>query len=292
MLRAAVQWRLTLGLALLTACGDPTVTRPDGGFIFQIDASVGPPPTPTLDAIPPRIPYDVVTIRGRAMGARVFVEGIGSPVSEDLLPGGEFCVDVRLAAPGSYTFSVFAQHLSGPVSEPTTPVTVLYDPSAPEIPNAQTCSGADPKGCSSMVEICGNLRDDDCNNLIDDRDPTCATCQDDLFEDNDDPSAPRIDLGSHDGLQICPGDADYYGLALDVRDVLTAEIGFSHAEGDLDLELLAPNRATVVARSTSLDDGELITYTATTPGEYKVVVYGGSGAANGYSLDLAITPGR
>lgn len=281
-----------LAASLLVACGDPMVQRPDGGFLFEIDGSTAPPDKPVLQNVPERTPYEILTIRGTAVGTRVIVEGIGSPVTEDLLPQGEFCVDIRLPGPGAHTFTVFAQALTGPISEPTDPVTVTFDPAAPDVPGARTCSGADPKGCNGTVEICGNMRDDDCNNLIDDRDPTCAICQDDLFEDNDDPGAPRVDVKRHENLQICPDDADYYGVGLEAQDVLTALIEFSHAEGNLDMELLAPNRQTVVARATSLDDDEMITYTATTAGEYKVVVFGDRTVANPYSLELSVMPGN
>ena len=70
------------------------------------------------------------------------------------------------------------------------------------------------------------------------RDPACSTCTDDLLEPNDDVGAPRLDPGRVDGLKICPGNEDFYGVFARAGDTIDARIFFAHAGGDLDAALL------------------------------------------------------
>lgn len=285
---SAVQ-RLSLALLLLAAaCGDPTIEGRDAGMA-DASGSAQPPAKPTVDAPPVRQPWPIVTVRGRAPGARrVIVEGGGNPIASPVLPDSTFCVDVELAETGDYQLSVLAQGSDGQLSEPAGPSPVNFDVAAPGIPGLSTCSGADPAGCSSSVEICDNNRDDDCNNLVDARDPDCATCTDDALEPNDDQNAPRIDPGRLDSLKICPGNADYYGVYARVGETITARAFFVHAQGNLDLELFGLDRRTIIARATSLDDDETLTHTATVTGEYDLVVFSSDSATNDYALDLRI----
>lgn len=286
-----MRWGIVAALLVssLAACGDPSVDRPDGGP--GLDATNGgePPPKPTLDAPPARQPWRIVTLHGRAPGARrVIIEGAGNPVASPVLPDNTFCVDIALERADSYDFSVLAQGADGQLSDPAGPTTVVFDPNAPGIPGLSTCSGADPAGCSTTIEICDNGRDDDCNNLVDMRDPDCATCTDDAFEPNDDGTAPRVDPGREDGLKICPGNQDYFGVFARSGETITARIFFVNANGNLDLELLGLDQRTVLERATSLDDDEALTHTATATGQYDLVVFSSDNASNDYALDLRI----
>jgi hypothetical protein len=296
---SAVGRRAPRGLAraglLLVAglgCGEPSVTRPDGGPLAFLDARgmTPAPETPILEAVPERVPYTVATLRGQAGARRVIVESSANPVAATVLPDGSFCVDAPMPQPGEYSFRVYAQGADGQLSERPAVVSVRFDPAAPSVPGAQTCSGGDPAGCAGSVEICDNRRDDDCNNLVDERDPACATCADDPLEPNDDASAPRVDPRRYDGLMICPGDVDYYGVLLREGETLSARLFFTHAMGNLDLELLATDRRTVLARSTSTTDDELLSYTASVAGEHKLLVFGPGGSSNRYALDLRVDP--
>lgn len=271
------------------ACGDPSLSGRDGGVSGYDAGQLGPPPpAPAVSPAPTRVPYPVATLRGSAAAKRVIVEGAGNPIATTVLPDGSFCVDVPLLATGPYSFTLFAQGLDGQLSEPAGPIPVTFDVNAPGIPDAETCTGADPAGCPASTEDCDNGRDDNCNNLVDDRDPACATCTDDLLEPNDQPGAPRIEARRYDELRTCPADQDYYGVYLKAQESLSARLFFVHASGNLDLHLLARDQVTVLARSTSLDDDELITHTATATGEYTLRVFSDDGASTTYSLDLRI----
>jgi hypothetical protein len=274
--------------ASLLACGDPSIEARDGG-IMDAAGSADPPQKPTLDAPPSRQPWRIVTLHGRAPGARrVIVEGGGNPIASPVLPDNSFCVDVELDEPDTYQLTVLAQGSDGQLSEPTAAASVTFDVTAPGIPGLSTCTGADPAGCQSTVEICDNNRDDDCNNLVDARDPDCANCTDDAFEPNDDHNAPRIDPGRKDSLRICPANIDYYGVYAREGETITARAFFVHAQGNIDLELFGLDRQSIIARATSLDDDETLTHTATVTGEYDLRVFSADAAANDYALDLRI----
>ena len=270
------------------ACGEVTVDRPDGGYGFLDSRGMTPPPDPpVLDRVPPSTPYTVATIRGTAMARRVVTIGSGNPIATVVLPDQTFCVDAPTPQPGAYEFQLLAQSADGLLSSATT-VNVTFDPGAAAIPNAQTCAGGDPAGCPNAHEICGNMRDDDCNNLVDEQDPACATCTDDQLEENDHTSAPRIDPGRYDGLVVCPDDPDYYGIFARAGDEISARAFFSDAMGNIDMQLLGLDHATVLASGDSTTDDEMITYTASTAGEYKLHVYGVRGATNQYALDVKV----
>lgn len=287
-MRRTVAAALALGLTLtLVGCGDPQVGHSDSGIV---DGGAGmPPPTPDLDPVPTRTPYPVVTLRGRApLSRRVLVQGAGNPLASAVLPDDTFCVDVPLRTAGDYAVDVYGQASSGLLSDLPATATVTFDPAAPPIPGATTCSGADPAGCAGAVEICGNMRDDDCNGLTDALDPACATCMDDPLEPNDAPDAPRIEPMRYDNLKICPADEDYYGIYATTGQVVTARIFFMTSAGDLDLELFDTDGTTSLARSNSTTDTETVMATAAHDGQYVVRVFGYSGASNTYALDVRV----
>ena len=279
-------------LLFAIACGDPHRDLPgDGGISHLFDAGLPPAPlAPQLEPVPAVTPYGILTVRGRAAASRVVVEGITNPLVTSVLPSGEFCIDVPLGGPGLYSFSAFALGADGQLSPSTPTMSLERDPSAQRIPGARTCAGVDPAGCPEPIEICGNGRDDDCNNLVDEQDPVCNPCPDDLFEPNDDPASPRIEPARYSDLVICPGDPDYFGVFARAGDVIHARIEFRHAEGNLDLHLLGRNGRTVLARSTTLTDDELVTVTASTSGDYRVLVVAETAVQNDYTLELRVTP--
>jgi hypothetical protein len=284
--------RLHIGLALaLVGCGAPSVDLPDAGGL-AIDAGSAPRPArPQLEPVAPRVPYPVITLRGATTGRRIIVEGGPNPQVKATV-GGAFCVDVPLPSTGTYNFTVYAQGQDGQLSEAAPPVNVERDPGAPRVQGATTCSGADPAGCAGAVELCGNQRDDDCNNLSDGDDPACQTCRPDVLEPNDAPGAPRIDPGRYEDLSICPGDRDHFGIFARRGETIDARIRFTHARGDLDAYLIGLDRRTPLARGLSIDDDEAVTHTATVTGEYRLEVFGVGEAVNGYDLTLDVRAGR
>ncbi|MBW2464846.1 MAG: PPC domain-containing protein, partial [Deltaproteobacteria bacterium] len=228
--------------------------------------------------------------RGRAPEARrVLINGSDNPLVTPVLPMETFCLDVPMPNPGTYTFEVTSQNSGGIFSTGSAMVTVEFDPGAPPILGLVTCSGADPAGCAGATEICENGRDDDCNGLVDDRDPECIECVDDIFEPNDDAAAPRLDPDRYEGLSLCSGNEDYFGVYARAGDTINASLFFSHPSGNIDAELLGLDRSTVVDSSTSTTDDEFVTHTATETGEYMLRVWGPGGAMNGYTLRLDVT---
>ena len=105
-----------------------------------------------------------------------------------------------------------------------------------------------------------------------DAEPTCA----DALEPNDArTSAAMVAVGTHAGVGLCPGDADWYRVAA-ARTVI---IRFPHAAGDLDLVAYdaAGNR---VASSDTVTDEERVAVPA--GGTAQVIGYGG--ATGAYTL--------
>lgn len=285
-----------LGAVGLASACSPSLDLPDGGFTLLPDRMMElPPGPPTVDPRPPPVtPYNIITFRGFADGRRVFIESNGlNPQAVLVGSGGTFCADIRVTNPGSYLFDLRAFSSDGQLGDGLEQrISVTYDPSAPDIQGLLTCQGVSPKECEGQIEICDNMRDDDCNNLVDQADPACNPCIDDELEDNDDASAARIAPGNYAGLQLCPDDPDFYGVFLREGEVLDAQIDFTHTEGDLTLDLYGFDRGNgerpLLDRSDSIDNGESLTFTATASGQHVLGVYGSSDTQNVYDLTISI----
>ncbi|MCA9582379.1 MAG: PPC domain-containing protein, partial [Myxococcales bacterium] len=215
-------------------------------------------------------------------------EGL-NPISQQVGTDGSFCIDVPAPDNGVYAFRLTA-HSRGVLSAATTVMTEK-DGTAPTIPGARTCSGADPFGCGMQKEICDNNRDDDCNGVSDEKDPACSGCMSDYLEPNNDQSAPALEPGTYSALYLCPGESDYYGITVEEGDRIYLKVTFLHADGNIDAEILKPD-GSVVAKGDSLDDDEIVSVTATEGGEYSARVFGSAGSAtSSYGLFLSVTPG-
>jgi hypothetical protein len=289
-----------VALFALAACGGGIDvfqdTRPAGDAADTGPSGCVPPQTPRVAPLPMAVPYGVATIRGTAMGARrVIVMSGGNPISSPVLPDGSFCLDVPLAQAGTYSFELYAQADAGCLSAAAAPVSIALDPAAPRPTGATTCNGSDPAmGCAAR-EVCGNNRDDDCDQLPDAMDPDCRTCMDDGLEPNNDiRTAPRVEVQrTYSGLKICPGDPDFYAVNLRVGQRVTATLNFTHVMGDLDLRIFDTDRMTVVAMSTTTTNTETATWLATHAGVHMVLVAGANPAmpvTNTYSLTLNVFP--
>jgi hypothetical protein len=115
-----------------------------------------------------------------------------------------------------------------------------------------------------------------------------GTSTGDSLEPNDVRSS-ATDLGtgdSYDDLEISSAtDSDYFAVQADAGDTITADIAFSHANGDLDMVLLDAD-GNALDGSASVSDDENIEYTVTESGTYYVEVYAFSGAPNSYDIDV------
>ncbi|MFB6141901.1 MAG: pre-peptidase C-terminal domain-containing protein [Halorientalis sp.] len=111
----------------------------------------------------------------------------------------------------------------------------------------------------------------------------------DRFEDNDgQDAATGLPPGSYGNLTIdSADDEDFYAVYLAEGQTLTAEMGFSHADGDLDLEVQGPDGG-VEGSSVSVTDGETVETTADESGIYYVRAYGFVGATAPYDLTLEV----
>jgi hypothetical protein len=205
-----------------------------------------------------------------------------------VLPDGTFCLDVPIGTEGEHEFQVWAQAGDGTLSPMAAFASVAYDSDASEPAGVTRCDGSPIAECMATAEICDNGIDDDCNGRIDGVDAECSTCSDDPLEPNDRPDAPRIDPGNYAGLYVCAGNDDFYRLRLAAGDRLTARAYFSHATGDIDMKLLAPDGETRLEGSVSVTNDEEIVHTVTEAGDYVLQVYGFAEAENEYTLDVAV----
>ena len=99
-------------------------------------------------------------------------------------------------------------------------------------------------------------------------------CAEDGWEPNDYASlAPTPGDGTLSGLRVCPGDRDVYAVWADAGDWITGTAWFTHAQGDVNVEILGTDGVTVLASSHSAtQDWEQVHATAQVSGVYYVAV--------------------
>ncbi len=127
---------------------------------------------------------------------------------------------------------------------------------------------------------------------------TPAQTSDDRFEDNDDPGAATdlrtiTDNLTQTGLSIGTTDADWFRFTLAApggpSDHLS--IAFSHAAGDLDLDLFDAGGAVRLAQSAGTGNAERIDLSGLPAGTYLARVYGYEGVSNpAYALTINAIP--
>jgi hypothetical protein len=119
--------------------------------------------------------------------------------------------------------------------------------------------------------------------------PTCAV---DAFEPNQTlADAEPLTAGSQAGLSVCEADEDdWFAIDLVTGQELTVDLGFVDDEGDIDLKLFDAAE-TQLQLSTSTDDNESITHTATFDGAHyvRVYLYADAGSVWGNTYDLTAT---
>lgn len=133
--------------------------------------------------------------------------------------------------------------------------------------------------------------------------PLGATGRDnrvDPFEDNDQPRrAPVLsNPATLSNLRISPRptgtDSDWFGVVVEPGDALVFTAAFTHASGNLDLEIYAPGveSGAALLSSTSLDNDEQIVLSSaqsalTGGGIYRARVFGVGGATNSYTFSVS-----
>jgi hypothetical protein len=116
-------------------------------------------------------------------------------------------------------------------------------------------------------------------------------CTVDTFEPNDAMgTAPATPMGSYPGLGQC-GDDDWFGITLANGESISIDVSFTHAEGDIDIELYGPD-GTVAASSETTTNVESIAGTSNVAGTFtlRVFLYQDTGSTPGNSYDLSISP--
>lgn len=115
----------------------------------------------------------------------------------------------------------------------------------------------------SSAERCNGI-DDDCDGMVDDG-LNCDSCTEDPYEPNDSSgTGTQLNAGQSLSAVRCPDDQggtnDWYQLGtLSAGTTVTLNLEFSHADGDIDLDLY--EGGTFAAASASETDDESITYT-------------------------------
>lgn len=119
-----------------------------------------------------------------------------------------------------------------------------------------------------------------------------AGCRDDEHEDNDTAltATPLQGTTELEGQVVCPGDEDWFTLAVAAGDTVDVSLGFEQVAGNLDMELYCDDELLAAARSE--DDGERLRVDqAPVCRALLLRVLGRNGAANpGYSLRVDLRP--
>lgn len=91
-----------------------------------------------------------------------------------------------------------------------------------------------------------------------------------------------------EGLTITAGDRDVFRIDVPSATTLTVNVAFSHASGDLDVDLFAGSlSSTRIANGVSADDDERV-QAEVGPGIHYLVVYGYAGATNTYAINFQL----
>jgi hypothetical protein len=116
-------------------------------------------------------------------------------------------------------------------------------------------------------------------------------CDDDTGEPNDGPgAATAINAGVLTDRVICPRNPDWFVMERALSQRLELGIQFNALQGDLDLDLLAADGQTLVARSATAGDSELVVVEDHPGTRFFARVYGADQTSNRYELQLTLTP--
>lgn len=127
-----------------------------------------------------------------------------------------------------------------------------------------------------------------------------AAGSDDALEENDSCAAARLVLsaigtGTNNGLIVKKVDEDWYRYSVPSGTRLTVSLSFTHANGDIDMQLFTACGGSVVAQSVSTTNAESVQYTnnGATQDVFVRVFLSGTDTRNTYSMTstiAAVTP--
>lgn len=118
-------------------------------------------------------------------------------------------------------------------------------------------------------------------------------CVADMHEPNNFPGVPAtLTPGTHTGLSLCAGDADWFKVAVGAKDSLRVTLRHDPSRGELDVVLLDPSRTPLERSGASGDGHETVdTWLVPSAGEYLIqVVAASAGQVNIYDLDIEVIP--
>jgi hypothetical protein len=245
---------------------------------------------PVLSNIVETTPRATVAIRGTSGGDRVAIlGGPGGTSLASILPGGNFCADVEVAAGTETQLTVYSMG-DGLLSEPIQ-LAVTNDAAAPE-PASPTCSGTTEPNCE-QPEICDNEEDDNCDGYSDLCDQSCSGCIDDALEPNDFLiNVPSIEAGSYE-LKLCPCRDDWFAFDVNVGQRIRATSDFDHDVMNLNMRLYKATpggeQGAFAQGSFTTTDQESIDYSAEEAGLYfmRIYILGTAGEQQGsYTLTV------
>ncbi|MEE2902776.1 MAG: hypothetical protein VYC39_10620 [Myxococcota bacterium] len=130
-----------------------------------------------------------------------------------------------------------------------------------------------------------------CNSSTGRCEATMSGCMEDVWEDNDTvSSASPSRSGLSQGYRACSSDDDYYSVNLNQGERMQLLVTFSHAEGDINIQIIDPN-GSVVGSANSQSDDEAINLFVNTSGSHYIRVFlnADSGSIPGNDYDLTIT---
>jgi hypothetical protein len=157
---------------------------------------------------------------------------------------------------------------------------------------AYICEGGQPNGIGDACEIAECSANADCAEGEACYDGFCAaapTCPaDDRFEENNESAAATvITSGRYSGGIICEDDPDYFQFDICAGGSFEANLYFTHAEGDLELQLLLNDVNQDVSQSVN-DNEQVSRDNVGSDRTYTLHVFGFDGASNDYELELII----
>ncbi|MFP4599090.1 MAG: hypothetical protein ACLFVJ_12605 [Persicimonas sp.] len=122
--------------------------------------------------------------------------------------------------------------------------------------------------------------------------PADRVCPD-QFENNDSAGeAAELTAGSYDDLFLCSGtpvnDDDYYSVYVPAGATLTADVFFSHDDGNIDLEIQG-NGTTETSDSQTDDEQAVLTNSSSVGESFIVKVHGVGSFQTDYTMDLALS---